>query len=260
MCKNVVYVLIDPLTGNNRYVGCTTRSTGVRLTQHLKDHKLTTHKGNWLSKLRKSGNRPILKVIQEYNTKEEMLVGEIWWIRYFRKKGRSLTNLTDGGEGFFGRTHSDESRKKMSEGVRRAQTKEVRKKMSDAKIGLPSKKRIKIIDDLGNIFVSMKMAAKYYKIEVSAVHYGIKRRRQVVGISFKLYAPGDAACLKYETRNSKEIICDDTGKRYLSIREASRELKLDPGDIGKVCKGTKPHCGGLTFSFVHKGGYFAVNA
>ena len=80
-------------------------------------------------------------------TEEEAFKWERYWIKYIGRrdlKEGSLCNLTDGGEGDSGYTHSDESRKKMSKALKgrtpwnkgKKMSKEYCKRNSEAHKGL----------------------------------------------------------------------------------------------------------------------------
>lgn len=66
------------------------------------------------------------EILEHYNTKEEMLNGEIKWIKYFNSNDKSIGyNLTKGGEGgdtFTNNPNKEEIRKKVSIGVSIAKT------------------------------------------------------------------------------------------------------------------------------------------
>lgn len=48
----------------------------------------------------------------------------------------------------------------------------------------------------------------------------------------------------------KSVICNETGKTYISISEASRDLGIEIGKISLVAKGKRKSAGGYTFSYV----------
>lgn len=51
-------------------------------------------------------------------------------------------------------------------------------------------------------------------------------------------------------KNSKRLICLNTGKVYNSAREAARDLGLDYCKISMVLNGHRKHTGGYTFRFL----------
>lgn len=59
--------------------------------------------------------------------------------------------------------------------------------------------------------------------------------------------------INYGTRNqkiSKQVLCLETGKIYLSTMEVERELGFNNGNIGKCCNGKRKTCGGYTWKYV----------
>lgn len=109
-----IYGLADPLSGNIRYIG---RSINPkeRYRFHVRTKKrLKTHKDFWIASLRKLGILPEL-IILETTTEEKSIELEIFWIAEYRSIGFNLTNSTDGGEGILGYSHTDETKKILSD-------------------------------------------------------------------------------------------------------------------------------------------------
>lgn len=115
-----IYALVDPLTGEIRYIG-KADDPQVRFLRHINDNKReTSHKANWIRSLSK-GLRPVLQLIDEV-LKTEWQAAEAAYIQFYRAEGCSLTNLNPGGDGggsgednlFFGKKHSPETKMKMS--------------------------------------------------------------------------------------------------------------------------------------------------
>lgn len=110
-----VYALIDPRDNKVRYVGVTTQGIKKRFNEHnkqVRDGELT-YKANWIRSLWRNGLNPKIAVL-ESGYGDSFRDAEIWWIQFFRDFGVELTNLTDGGDGAWGRVHSAEARLKMS--------------------------------------------------------------------------------------------------------------------------------------------------
>jgi hypothetical protein len=243
--KFLVYGLFDPITNKLRYVGYTSKSLDERLSGHLRQ-KRRNHRTNWLKSLKA---KPIIKQLDYSDDYNEIIKKEIFWIRFFKKKGCNLVNATDGGEGLQGYKFTNEQKMMISERTKEAMTPEIRQKISDLKKGKPAHNRRKIVDDLGNIYNSLSEIG-----DASAIVQSIKNKRQSKGRSYKYYEEGDIKCEVYETKNSIAIKCNELNKKYISIREAARILNLDAGGISKVCKGKAKTCGGYTFSFDNNGG------
>ena len=89
--KGKIYVLIDPNTNKIRYVGMTKLTLKHRLSLHLVE-KSKTYKSNWINKLKKNKQIPVIKQIDSANTLEETEEKEIYWINLFLKNGEKLTN------------------------------------------------------------------------------------------------------------------------------------------------------------------------
>lgn len=109
-----IYVLVDPRTGEIRYVGWTYRSLKRRLAEHMyvraNEHN---HRAHWLALLKQLGMRPFMRVLQSVPLTEAK-TAERYWIDYFRNTGCILVNNTDGGEGSPGRVVSVSTREKIS--------------------------------------------------------------------------------------------------------------------------------------------------
>jgi hypothetical protein len=126
----VIYGLVDPRTEEIRYIGKTRKSLSRRYSKHIREASDTTrsHKDAWIRQLYYLGLQPTVRVLEEIPEGEaELNSAERSWIQTFRMAGVNLTNMTDGGDcgplpgeanPFFGRHHSEESRKKISTGRR----------------------------------------------------------------------------------------------------------------------------------------------
>lgn len=111
-----VYGLVDPRTRLIRYVGCSTKGL-KRPKQHREVAVGTSHlySQRWIRELERCGltyEIVILEVVVEGEVKW-LYAAEKWWIAYGRASGWTLTNLTDGGDGWSGK-RSEEQRRAMS--------------------------------------------------------------------------------------------------------------------------------------------------
>jgi hypothetical protein len=93
-----IYILINPITNEIRYVG---KANNVK--ERFKNHKnrcrdTNTYKRHWINKLRLKGLYPELEVIDIVPI-SEWHYWEKFWISYFKSIGCRLTNTTSGGDG-----------------------------------------------------------------------------------------------------------------------------------------------------------------
>ena len=124
-----IYILIDPISNQVRYVG-KTNNVSQRYKAHLnRARKHQTHKKNWIDKLKKEGLKPIIEIIDEVPI-NNWQYWETYWISQFRTWGFDLINYTNGGDGctfanqtsfkkghksWLGKNHSEETKKKIGE-------------------------------------------------------------------------------------------------------------------------------------------------
>ena len=170
----LVYALVDPFTGETRYVGKST--TGLnRPKEHFRPSQwksARTHKQRWIRKTIKNGKTPIIFIL--FSTQviddEELSAAEVYWINYFRENGSNLTNATLGGEGAPGRQHTEDAKEKISASRRGKPTtlghkhsEESKKKMSNAKKGRTLTKEHK--EKISESLVGNKRALGYKHTE-----------------------------------------------------------------------------------------------
>lgn len=117
MHKSSIYILIDPLSEEIRYVGKTSQTLRARLQKHLREKK-RNHRTNWLRSLTRLGLLPRIELVQEVPSTQWPLA-ERYWIQYYRNSGCPLVNGTDGGEGLSGRKCSDATKEKLSIATKR---------------------------------------------------------------------------------------------------------------------------------------------
>lgn len=91
-----IYVLIDPITNEIRYVGKTKYSLHSRLCKHLLS-KERNHRANWIKGLQTRNLKPLIELLEEVED-QNWQFWEKYWISQFKTWGFNLVNLTEGGE------------------------------------------------------------------------------------------------------------------------------------------------------------------
>ena len=114
--RNLIYALVDPRDGQIRYVGKST-SGYRRPMEHLqprRSHKGNTKNSNWVNSLLKKGLKPIIRPLEWKEDPNDLYDLERYYVKTLRDSGANLNNLTEGGEGLSGRTHTMETKLKCS--------------------------------------------------------------------------------------------------------------------------------------------------
>lgn len=110
-----IYALIDPSSGEVRYVGKTT-DPRCRLRRHRTEQG-HNKRHKWLKELTIAGQEPQLRILEQ--TDQESWQGrEQWWIAHMRLLGNELVNETIGGNGSAGLAPSPQTRAKISQSVK----------------------------------------------------------------------------------------------------------------------------------------------
>ncbi len=211
--KYIIYGLIDPITGELRYVGRS--SSGLtRPRRHWRDKEfyLDTYCARWSRTVVRRGFVPGIWIIEAFDFCEDindvLNKAEISWIAHFKSMGCRLTNLTAGGEGTLnlsreviekrtakirGRRHTPEACAKMSAAQKgKKHNEERRAKNSAAQKGkiLPEKTRKKISESnkgkkrseqaRANISAGRKgmKFSKEHRTNMSVVRMGKKRTEE----------------------------------------------------------------------------------
>jgi hypothetical protein len=128
--KTFIYALCDPITEEIRYIG-KTNTPRKRYYSHLNESKIgkrKSHKISWIRKLLSLNQKPVMKIIDEVDS-AEWKFWEAHYINLYKCNG-NLTNLTEGGQGGNGYSHTEESKQRMSK------SKKGRKLSDDQKLKL----------------------------------------------------------------------------------------------------------------------------
>lgn len=201
-----MYILIDPISKEIRYVGQTSLSLKRRLYFHFYDNR-KSYKKEWLNSLSKKGLKPIVELVDAFKTQEEVNLAEIKLIKHYRNNSSCLTNLCDGGNVTTGYKFTEEQKNKM-------------KGRKPHNLGIPPSEETK--KEISN---SLK---EYLKINKN----GFKNKKH-----------SDKTKKTIKEKNSKKIaLIDDFGniiKTWNSIKSAANDLDLKESSISKVCTGKR---------------------
>lgn len=101
-----IYSLSDPETGKIRYVG-KANNLEYRLKRHLNDGR-RCHRTSWIKSLQARGLKPVIGVLATVPVSQ----WQFWereFIRVLRASGAVLVNSTDGGDGWSGGKHTEQT-------------------------------------------------------------------------------------------------------------------------------------------------------
>ena len=187
-----IYILIDPLTNQIRYIGKANNPQ-----ERYKNHKnrcrdKNTHKRNWMNKLRLKGLYPEIEIIDRVLT-SEWHYWEKFWIAYYRFLGCSLVNYTSGGDGLTFGNQTSFKKGQVSWNKGKSPSQEIRNKISNTLKGNipPNRKAVLQYDLLGNYiteYLSCHHAAKYLNtvpIRISDVCRGNRKTHKKYIFKFK---------------------------------------------------------------------------
>jgi hypothetical protein len=229
--KFIIYGLVDPRTGQLRYVGKSVK--GLRRPRsHMAPWVLKkeghTHKGHWVKSIVDAGLRPKIVIIEALDSPTALYEHEHFWVTYFRAMGCPLTNATDGGAGTLGHRHSLESRAKQS-AVKKG------KPQPDAVLAMIASNRGRKHGPRSKSWCAKLSASTPWK---------------------KGLGPNSGRIFDAEWRinNSRaqggRPFIDQNQVRYETIHEAARLLELQATKICAVLKGHRRTTGGLSFRYV----------
>ena len=114
--KFELYGLYCPFTDEVKYVGITKMGLGRRLSSHV-SHPTNKLMEEWIYDLKQKNTRPLIKLIKECVTYEELLNSEIEMINTLRNNNIPLLNQLDGGfsNPMLGKHHSHITKQIISE-------------------------------------------------------------------------------------------------------------------------------------------------
>jgi group I intron endonuclease len=186
MKSNDVYKITNKITGKV-YIGITNQGAGARYRHHWYEARIGEPAPIHRSMAKYGEENFTLEIIDFADTYEELKEKEKYWIKQYDSVNRDKGyNLTEGGNGTFGRMHSEETKNKIRQkAIGRKASEETKKKMSDSQkkykeahrahadvIRLLNQKAVVVYDLDGNKleeFETTKQCATKYKVSSTMI-------------------------------------------------------------------------------------------
>lgn len=142
MKSNEVYKITNKLT-NKVYIGITNQGSGARYRHHWYESRIGEPSPIHRSMAKYGEENFTLEIIDFADTYDELKEKEKYWIKWYNSTDRSIGyNLTEGGDGTFGRIHSEETKEKIRQkALGRKASEETKRRMSESKKGKCSDKQ-----------------------------------------------------------------------------------------------------------------------
>lgn len=174
-------------------------------------------------------------------------------------------NMTDGGEGFcgvdrsgernsfYGKHHSEETRRILSEVRKGEKNPFYRRKLSEEEIHRlvdPKKKEV-ICITTGEIFPSSAEAGRHYGITQSAISMCCNgKKERAHGLIFR-YTDNKDIIVPHRYNSSRPILCLETGIVYKTTVAAAKDTGIGQATIWDCCNTRRKRntAGGYTFRY-----------
>lgn len=142
MKSNEVYKITNKVT-NKIYIGITNQGSGARYRHHWYESRIGEPSPIHRSMAKYGEDNFTLEIIDFADTYDELKEKEKYWIKQYNSTDKSIGyNLTEGGDGTFGRKHSEETKEKIRQkALGRKVSEETKKKMSETRLGKCSDKQ-----------------------------------------------------------------------------------------------------------------------
>lgn len=212
------------------------------------------------------GLQPEVKIISENLSEADAFALEKKLIAKLRAEGVALTNVTDGGDGTFGYTHTEESKDKIRmAGTGRRPSEETLKKLRQnrhtdetrARISATKRGRVHSEETRRKISQSQigRKASDSTREKMSKTRSGrpcLSTTREKISLA----NTGKKRTISQIENNAKvrrkPVICLETGKIYSCASEAAKEFGMSPDNVRKSCHGKVKNAKGKTFRYVER--------
>lgn len=230
-----IYVLIDPITCDIRYIGRTKCSLNTRLNGHLSKSKFKrTHKDCWIQSLLRKGLIPKIKQFKKVRGWKESYLYEKNLISKCLAHGFNLVNCDDRGEGGVDKIISKDQRIKISETLKQS--------YSTGKIGPTRQTPVSVFDLEGNFIKSFESLSKC-SLELSIPYSSLEKVLSKRCKRWKSYQitygdnPGKYRIVKDMSCLNKKVnlinVNDNTITEFESYKSLAEFLKTSSPQIGR---------------------------
>lgn len=136
MKSNEVYKITNKIT-NKIYIGITNQGSGARYRHHWYESRIGEPSPIHRSMAKYGEDNFTLEIIDFADSYDELKEKEKYWIKQYNSIDRSIGyNLTEGGDGTFGRKHSEETKEKIRQkALGRKASEEAKQRMSESRRG-----------------------------------------------------------------------------------------------------------------------------
>ena len=244
-------------TNGKRYIGITCQKPNDRF-RNGNGYKSSPYFYNAICKYGWNNFEHIIiyNDLLEYDAKQK----EIELIEEYKTRDSAFGyNMTPGGEGYcgednpwFGKHHTEESKRKMSEARKGVpKTEEWKRKISESNKG-------KIISDKTKEKMSLNHADVYGKNNPC---YGKKLSKERIDELVKASKTKEAIDKMKKNKtwyfgkdnpNAKRVMCIETQKIYDTINDAAKDTNCNASKISEVCHGKRSHIHHLHFKILNK--------
>lgn len=140
--SNEVYKITNKVT-NKIYIGITNQGSGARYRHHWYESRIGEPSPIHRSMAKYGEDNFTLEIIDFADTYDELKEKEKYWIKQYNSTDKSIGyNLTEGGDGTFGRKHSEDTKEKIRQkALGRKVSEETKRKMSETRLGKCSDKQ-----------------------------------------------------------------------------------------------------------------------
>lgn len=252
--KHTVYCHINKINGK-RYIGITSQELNQRF-RNGKGYKSSPHFNQAIKKYGWDNfeHQVLFSDLSEVDAKEK----EIEMIAIYNTTNPDFGyNITPGGEGYsgkdnpwFGKHHTEQSRRKMSEARKGIpKTEEWKKKISESNKGKTFSAETKAKMSKNHADFSGEKNPMYgRKLSDEAIEKMVRASKTEEAIAKmkrnKVWYSGK------DNPNSKKVICIETQKVYDTLNEAAADNGCNPSKVSAVCHGKRNHTNNLHFKFV----------